>query len=373
MKDNSYLQFLRYSLDEVQELPESAKSIDWKAMMAWAERQSIVGIIFGGIQKADKASEIPFEVLMKWIGDANLIENRNKLLNNRCVEVVEYFRTEGFESCILKGQGNAILYDVRGKKEDGRSLALLRTPGDIDVWVRPKSDVRCKKEDVKRVIWFAREKNPRAKACYHHVDYGAFNGVEVEMHYRPSFMFNPLHNNHLQRWLMVHGEGFMVDLPEGAGKIQIPNWEFNIIFQLSHVYNHLLHEGIGLRQLVDYYYLLRSDGRSKMDDVSNTLRYLGLDKIAGAMMWMLNEVLGLPEEYLIAPKDEKRGKILLTEIMKGGNLGHYDAENQKANSAIKRNLQRIKRDMRMMRYFPSECMWEPVFRVYHYFWRQKYK
>ena len=110
-----------------------------------------------------------------------------------------------------------------------------------------------------------------------------------------------------------------------------------------------------------------------MDDVSNTLRYVGLDKIAGAMMWMLNEVLGLPEEYLIAPKDEKRGRVLLAEIMKGGNFGHYDAENQKANNAIKKNLQRIKRDMRMMRYFPSECMWEPVFRVYHYFWRQKYK
>ena len=86
-------------------------------------------------------------------------------------------------------------------------------------------------------------------------------------------------------------------------------------------------------------------------------------------MWVLNEVLGLSEEYLIVPKDEKRGRVLLAEIMKGGNFGHYDVENQKANSAIKKNLQRIKRDMRMMRYFPSECLWEPVFRVYHYFWR----
>ncbi len=75
---------------------------------------------------------------------------------------------------------------------------------------------------------------------------------------------------------------------------------------------------------------------------------------------------------MIFEPDEKRGRVLFAEIMKGGNFGHYDAENQKANNAIKKNVQRIKRDMRMMRYFPSECLWEPVFRVYHYFWRLRY-
>ena len=36
----------------------------------------------------------------------------------------------------------------------------------------------------------------------------------------------------------------------------IPTVEFNIIFQLTHIYSHLMNEGIGLRQLVDYYYVL---------------------------------------------------------------------------------------------------------------------
>ena len=365
VENNAYLAFLRYCLDSDNvDMPEDAKSIDWRMMLSWAERQSIVGPIFDGIKKTEKQLGIPTNILFDWIGYANMIVSQNRLLNKRCVELTENLAQNGFESCILKGQGNAMAYHN----------SLSRTPGDIDVWVMSKSDVRRKKENVKRIIRFVRAKNPRAKACYHHVDYGAFNGVEVEMHYRPSFMFNPLYNFRLQKWFRSQTESTEItELPNGVGCISVPSWEFNIVFQLSHVYNHILHEGIGLRQIIDYYYLLRSDGRSKMDDVSNTLRYVGLDKIAGAMMWMLNEVLGLPEEYLIAPKDEKRGRVLLAEIMKGGNFGHYDAENQKANNAIKKNLQRIKRDMRMMRYFPSECMWEPVFRVYHYFWRQKYK
>ena len=175
----------------------------------------------------------------------------------------------------------------------------------------------------------------------------------------------------------------MAELPEDAGSIRIPNREFNIIFQLSHIYNHLLHEGIGLRQIIDYFYVLKSNTRSSSarllpkgrknftndTNIINLLNYLGLTKIAGAMMWVLHEKLGLPENYLIAPMDERRGKVLLDEIMRGGNFGHYDAENQKANSAIKKNILRIKRDIRMMWYFPSECLWEPFFRLYHWGWR----
>ena len=170
-------------------------------------------------------------------------------------------------------------------------------------------------------------------------------------------------------------------MPEGAGKIAVPKTDFNIVFQLSHVYNHLLHEGIGLRQIIDYYYLLKEEGRGKKADVYDTLRYLGMEKIAGAMMWVLNEVLGLEEKFLIAPKNEKMGKVLLSEIIRGGNFGNYDEEKRWLKEEgigkmlgvqLKKNILRLKRDMRMMRYFPSECLWEPVFRMWHFFWRLRY-
>ena len=361
-----YLSFLRYCLDSNSNnlVLEDVKSIDWQTMLSWAERQAIVGVIFNGIQKADKSLKIPTEVLFKWIGYANLIEGNNRLLNKRCVELTEFLGQYGFDSCILKGQGNALMYPN----------PLWRASGDIDVYVSQKS-LKTQKDVIKAVIRLARLKEPRAKACYHHVDYGNFNGVEVEMHYRPSFMFNPVHNYRLQRWFckMAVGGCLMAELPEGGGTIKVPDKEFNIIFQLSHVYNHLLHEGIGLRQIIDYYYLLKSNtNRTNDTNYFEILQYLGLEKIAGAMMWMLHEKLGLEEEYLIAPMDKKRGKYVLNEILRGGNFGYYDENNKKADSPFKKNIQRLKRDIRMMRYFPSECLWEPIFRVYHFFWRLRY-
>lgn len=60
-------------------------------------------------------------------------------------------------------------------------------------------------------------------------------------------------------------------------------------------------------------------------DIEKLLKYLGLWKFAGVMMYVLHEVLGLPEEKMIAPLDEKRGKLLLEDILNGGNFATSDS------------------------------------------------
>ena len=391
-----YLEFLRYTLEGERAVPEGLDQIDWEGLYRFAEQQSIVGVMFEGVQRLGSNAAIPRPLLMQWVGCAQQIEARNAQLNRVCVELAEMLRQEGFECCILKGQGNALMYPN----------PYSRTSGDIDVWVRGERGEKYSVEslefrdtlrwlggercEVREVIRWVRERNPKGKACYHHIDYGEFKGVEVEVHYRPSFMNNLIHNKRLQRWFEEQAEeqfAHQVELPDGTGSICVPTREFNIIYQLSHIYNHVLHEGIGLRQVVDYYFLLRGERcevRGVMEEVRgergvkfrveslefrDTLRWLGLEAFAGALMWVLSEVLGLEEEYLIAPMDERLGRVLLSEIMRGGNFGQYDEQNIKADSPLKKNWQRICRDFRMMRYFPSECLWEPLFRIWHFFWR----
>ena len=389
-------QFLRYCLDEKLELPESAKRIDWRRMMAWAEQQAVVGVIYGGIQRAGKSLGIPFDVLMEWIGYGQNIELRNRLVNQRCVEVVDEFRDAGYECCVLKGQGNAMMYPN----------AFLRNPGDIDLWVVGHTEIteiteRRPTVGDREVIRFVRGRNPGAKAVYHHVDYGMYKEVEVEVHYRPTFMNNLIVNRKLQRWMKGHSDATEIkDMPEGVGRIRVPNWEFNVVFQLSHIYRHVIQSGLGLRQIIDYYYLLKGHteiteiterrpvaGEGHTDSTDDTdfrpmaemegvLKHLGLMEIAGAVMWVLKEVLGLEDRYLIAPVDERRGTFLLEEIMEGGNFGMWlkpDTGWLNGVSAIGKNILRLKRDIRLVRYFPSECLWEPVFRIWHFGWRVVHK
>ena len=165
-----YIDFLQYCLDDHKELPVSANTIDWNYFLVWAEQQSIAGIILEGIQKTDKeALNIPLGVLMKWIGYVNQIENRNRQLNIRCAEIVDHFKAKGFESCILKGQGNALLYPN----------PYSRTPGDIDLWLR--SERKCPPDkDMKDIIRSVKRDNPHGRTIYHHIDYGNFKGVDAD-------------------------------------------------------------------------------------------------------------------------------------------------------------------------------------------------
>ena len=149
-----------------------------------------------------------------------------------------------------------------------------------------------------------------------------------------------------------------------------------MVFQLSHILNHLLHEGVGLRQLVDYYYLLRSHACSKEDQawLDTSLKRCGLHQISSAVSWVLANVLGLPERYLITKPNERYGQQLMREMIAGGNFGKYDERllSGTSHSKLVANIQRLVRDVRMLAYYPSECLWEPWFRVWHWVWRKKH-
>ena len=109
--------------------------------------------------------------------------------------------------------------------------------------------------------------------------------------------------------------------------------------------------------------------------VQRELKYLGLWKFAGAVMYVLHEALGLSEEKMIAPMDEKRGRLLLAEILDGGNFGRHFTKYAgfTHQSMGKKYFLKIWRNMHFMRYYPAEALSEPIFRTWHFFWRMKNK
>ena len=363
-----FVEFIQVALGHRESLSKSPSEQEWHTIYGMCQQQSVVGLGFSALDRLGQLGQKPpLSILYDWIGIGELIKKQNLDVYKNAVLICELLSHDGYDTCILKGQGNALMYPN----------SYIRTPGDIDLWVKLSGNGQSKTCNVRRIVGYVKGINPKGNACYHHIDYGLFHGTEVEVHYRPSFMFNPIHNRRLQKWFIAHSEEQFqneVELPDGVGKVAIPTLAFNIIFQLSHIYNHVLHEGIGLRQFVDYYYLLRSSAKLEMrnEELEMTLKYLGLWKFAGAVMYVMREVFALEEQYMIRPIDEWRGGILFQEILKGGNFGKYDEANIKAASRIKKNIQRINRDIRMMLYFPSECLWEPAFRIYHFFWRMKY-
>lgn len=350
-----FFQLLRYSIDPSQPAPTDIKSSDGEALYRIAAKHALLGVAFKGIERLPESQRPDKEIIIKWFSASRKIAAMNATVNNNAAKVAEMFSKKGFRTCLLKGQGNALLYPD----------PHTRTPGDIDIWVDG---------GTKRVLALADKVAPGTQRSYHHTDFPPCGGTEVEVHYRPSFMNNPVFNSRLQRYFSDNAErqfSNTATLPDSSGNISVPTAAFNRIFQMSHIYRHLTHEGIGLRQLLDYYYVLKqgfTDEEKAQDQ--KTLKRCGMYKIAAAVMYVQKEVFGLDDCHLTVPPDEHNGKILLNEIMQSGNFGFHDSRLDKfRGNRLKRNIQRCVRDIRFASVYPGESLWEPVFRLWHFAWR----
>lgn len=380
-RDELFFRLLRFALGTEENCPKMHLN-EWREMFQIAKKQAITGFIGSAlknigddvlIEKDAKSKDSFTDLIMDWMGEVVKIVKRNRKVNAVAVKVVNGFRQQGFDACLLKGQGNALLYP------DPSS----RTPGDINVYVHPQQQGDGWKNDeaaIREIITFCKKLDKSARAVYHHIDIPAVDKVPLEVHYRATWLNAPVNNRSLQNLLstlLSREDGTKrVVLPEEAGEITIPGFSFNVVFQLSHILNHLLHEGVGLRQLVDYYYLLRSHACSKEYQawLDTSLKRCGLQRISSAVSWTLKNVLGLPENYLITTPNERYGQQLMWEMMAGGNFGKYDERllSGTSRSKLVANLQRLVRDARMVVYYPSECLWEPWFRMWHWMWRKKH-
>ena len=194
----------------------------------------------------------------------------------------------------------------------------------------------------------------------------------------PCIMNNMRYNRRLQQWLGERADQqflHQVDLPDGAGSVPVPDWNYNIVFQMAHMMHHYFDEGIGLRQMMDYYYLLQQAGKDlrieKLKDLSTTLQYLNLYHFAGAVMYVLREVFGMTDEWMIVPVDERRGKTLMAEILHGGNFGQHSGLTK--HGTVTKYLLKNWRSLRLVMEYPAEALSEPLFRTWHFFWRAKNK
>ena len=444
----AFFAFLRYCLGYKENMSRVVAGMDWQMLYSFASKQALLGLYFEGIERLGKEypdelrlNPIGRELLMTWMGKAQQIRRQNRKVNLVASKLFSMLREDGLRCCVLKGQGNALMYPN----------PYSRTPGDIDVWIDVSRE---------RIMEYAQKKfELEDDIRLQHLE-TSLDGVPVELHFFPCSMNNPIYHARLQKWFRRNADlqcSHIVGLPDGAGDIAIPTTAFNVIYQLCHLYHHFFDEGIGMRQIIDYFLVVndfsknvflnndlsnpsvslskgsstshpsplsseerdvtalrcseplrsRDGGASKPSPncagwdrlaiegdnsagsttavtssastalvvVQKELKYLGLWKFAGAVMYVLHEALGLSEEKMIAPMDAKRGKLLLAEILNGGNFGkHFTKYGGFTHQSMgKKYFLKIWRNMHFVRFFPAEALSEPIFRTWHFFWRMKYK
>ena len=364
----AFFAFLKYCLGYKGNISRVVASMDWHELYSFASKQALLGLCFDGIERLGeeypeelKQNPIGRELLITWMGKAQQIRKQNWKVNVVAGKLFSMLKKDGLRCCVLKGQGNALMYPN----------PYSRTPGDVDIWIDASRE---------RIMEYTQKKFELGDDIrLQHLE-TSLDGVPVELHFFPCSMNNPIYHARLQKWFRRNADlqcSHIVGLPDGAGDIAIPTTAFNVIYQLTHLYHHFFDEGIGMRQIIDYYFVVSmlNVNCEMLTWLPKDLKHLGLWKFARAVMYVLHEALGLSEKKMIAPMDEKRGKLLLAEILNGGNFGkHFTKYGHFTQQGMaKKYFLKIWRNMHFVRYYPAEALSEPIFRTWHFFWRVKNK
>jgi hypothetical protein len=345
--DYLFFQLIQVALGIRNNLSRKLSDEEWSVLFEWCEKHAISGFVFPALDKlSEQGQKPPMDLLFEWIGLFEQLRGQNALMNTEAARLTRMLENEGHRTAILKGQANALLYPN----------PLSRQPGDIDIWVSGG------KETVEKTLRklgilegdLSKFNMDHATKNYHHIHLlPNENEIVVEVHFRPSSgNYDPFTNHRLQVFLEkeIDRENELTE----AG-FRVPSLKFALMMQLAHIQRHFVGLGLGMRQIIDYYFLLKS-GNNQLIIENGKLKYLGLEKMAEALMWVLHEKLGLEEKYFIAPMDEKRGKMLLAVMMEGGNFGHYSHSYQEEFSITGSLKNRLKR-FQLLKFDARETIW----------------
>ena len=236
--------FLKYCLGSKEDMSRVIAGMDWQELYSFASKQALLGLCFDGIERLGKEypeelkwNPIGRELLMNWMGKAQQIHRQNLKVNAVAGKLFAMLREDGMRCCVLKGQGNAMMYPN----------PYSRNPGDIDVWINASRE---------RIMEYAQKRFELGDDIrLQHLE-TSLDGVPVELHFFPCSMNNILYHVRLQKWFLRNADlqcSHIVSLPDGAGDIAIPTSSFNVVYQLTHLYHHFFDEGIGMRQIIDYF------------------------------------------------------------------------------------------------------------------------
>lgn len=358
-------------------LPRVLTDKEWKAVFALAKKQALSGIVLEGVKRLPKEQWPKADVVMAWTLAAETIRRQNMKTTDVCLGLTKALERDGFEVCILKGQANHVYYDALGTEQP---LGQLRNCGDIDAWIWPKEG---EEHPVKSIIDYCRRKDILLSLCHLHAEVKPVKGVPVEIHFRPSFLNAPWRDRAFQR--LFRQAAFETSEVDGMGTVRKLRVDYDVVFQMNHIYRHLLDEGVGMRQVLDFYVLLReynravaqNEGLMSREVLLEQIGACGMRRFASALMYVLQEMFGMEEGKLLCRPSHKHGTFLLDEMMAAGNFGHYDermkvleVKKGRLSYQLQRAQRRFSRNLRFLTSYPEEVICEPVARVWHFAWRK---
>lgn len=320
----SFLALLRAGLWADVGFPESWNheitcSVDCDEVYRLAEEQSVVGVVLAGIERLKIANGnlgLNQELLLQWIGEAQILEQQNKAMNQFIAELVERLQKADICALIVKGQGIAQCYE----------RPLWRTPGDVDLllsdanYTKAESLLTPLASKIDDEISYAKHKalfiDEWTVELHGSLRSGLWRKLDREL---DKVQYDIFYGGYVRSWL------------NGRTQVFMPRADEDVVYVFSHILQHFYKEGIGLRQICDWCRILWRF-KDKLDSVllESRIRKIGVMTEWKAFGALAVKYLGMPIEAmpLFDENDNQNHKLhkkagrILEFVLESGNFGH---------------------------------------------------
>lgn len=300
-------------------------SVDWEKVYQLAQEQSVQGLVLQGIEELRAKGidvSVPKVLLLQWIGEIQIIEQRNKEMNVFVADLIERLRKNDIYAILVKGQGIAQCYEK----------PLWRACGDVDLLLSDTNYERASKFLTKEAS-SVDEENPYNKHLAMTID-----GWSVELHGSLRGFITRIDHVIDEVQSDVFCGGNERSWQNGKTQVFLPAPNEDVFFVFTHILQHFYFKGIGLRQICDWCRLLWSYKESlNYGLLESRIRKAGIMKEWKAFGSFAVEYLGMPAEAM--PYFDERRKMddgrceidkhlkrkadrIMKFVLESGNLGH---------------------------------------------------
>lgn len=269
-------------------------SIDWEEVIKLSYSQAVPVQTCEGLESLyEKNPDMSIELdspkyedlRFEWCGQKLVLEELNKQHDKRVAQLTKIFAEHGFRTCLLKGQGCALMYPNPS----------VRNCGDIDLWVEGGRN---------KVLALLKDNWNVHHIVNHHAEVDFFKDVAVEIHYIPAWLYNPIKDAKLQRFFNEETDAQFSNMTEKG--FAVPTIKFNLVYLAVHLYKHIYEGNATIKQMTDYYYLLKASSYDDRRETYEFLKKLGLGSYVAYLMSCLHNNLGLSDDFLLCTPSNKR-------------------------------------------------------------------
>ena len=292
-----------------------SSDVDWGKVFHLAQEQSVQGVVLRGIEELQAKNlelNVPKVLLLQWIGEVQIIEQRNKEMNVFVADLIEKLRKNDIYAILVKGQGIAQCYEK----------PLWRASGDVDLLLSRENYEKA----IRYLTPLASRVDEENKQFLHLAM--IVDSRVVELH---GSMRNGLWKR-LDRVIddvmcSVFYEGYIRSWVNDKTQVFIPRADEDIILVFSHILQHFFQEGIGMRQICDWCRLLYSYRDSlNYRLLESRIRKAGIVTEWKAFAAFSVRKLGMPENvmpfYNPSAKWEHKAKKIQQFVFETGSFGH---------------------------------------------------